>query len=217
MNETACDICGVSSANKRVTFFREYNKHLCPKHYNQLRRFGEITDSIPKSERDKNDIIMRGEYAEVIIDNVPTGKRYAVLIDAEDVERVSKHKWNVNIQRNRYNYTTVVSMVDKKLVKMHRFILGYYGDLVVDHINGNTLDNRKSNLRIVTPTENKQNVNPVGIYKRSGKWAASFQRDNQQHWVGTFNTAEEARQARKDAIEKYDLARAFVDAKRSGK
>lgn len=223
MGENKCEVCGISSFEKRVTFYKKYGMHLCSKHYGQLTRHGKILDSESKTQRDKNEIIYHGDYAEVVIFNQPTGKSYSVLIDVEDVPIISKHKWGLNIQKTRYGYMTVVSSINKKIVKMHRFIIGYAGDLVVDHINRNPLDNRKSNLRIVTPTKNKQNVSPNGVYKRNnGKWCATFQRDNKQYWVGTFESKLAAECARKNAIMEYDaknsddLARAFVDANRSG-
>ena len=201
-----CSICGVSSLKKRVTYFYKYQMYLCSKHYTQLKRFGVVTDPSPKTIRDKNEIIIKDDHAEIELTNHFTGEKEYALIDLDDVDRVMEHKWHLHIQPNRYNYKTVQCTINKKLVKMHRFIMNYNGNDVVDHINRNTLDNRKCNLHIITATRNKQNVNPVGVYQRkNGRWSAAFKRENKMYHIGTYDSKEEAQAARKNAVREYDL------------
>lgn len=78
---------------------------------------------------------------------------YTVLVDDEDVERISKYKWYIDrgsIKSGAYYFITQGRNFPCKTgtVPFHRFIMGCNrGDgTVVDHINRNTLDNRKSNL-----------------------------------------------------------------------
>lgn len=70
--------------------------------------------------------------------------------------------------------------------------------LVVDHINGNKLDNRRSNLRICTQSQNLNGRNTnkgyIGVSwdKFRGKWKANIGKDYQKIFLGRFDTAEEA-------------------------
>ena len=78
------------------------------------------------------------------------------LVDDEDYERVSKIKWAAEqcstVKSNYYARNR------NQNIKMHRLIMDLdKSDLVVDHINHNTLDNRKKNLRICTKAENNRN------------------------------------------------------------
>lgn len=82
-----------------------------------------------------------------------------------------------------------------------------------DHINGNTLDNRRSNLRVVTRTQNNQNVTirkhnksgykGVSLEKKTGRWVAVIQANNKRIHLGTFDTPEEAYAAYCEAAKKY--------------
>lgn len=76
--------------------------------------------------------------------------------------------------------------------------------LIVDHINRNKLDNRRINLRFVTPSESSTNTTPWGIsgyrgvYPMRDKWQAKGKFDGKQYYLGTFATAEEAAQVAHD-------------------
>src|SRR4051812_25890520 len=69
------------------------------------------------------------------------------LIDEEDYENINKYKWSLS---DGY-------AISWKNGRMHRFIMNAEKGQIVDHINGNKLDNRKSNLRFVTASQNAQN------------------------------------------------------------
>ncbi|WP_252233758.1 HNH endonuclease [Clostridium sp. ZS1] len=79
---------------------------------------------------------------------------------------------------------------------MHRFIMNPPSNKLIDHINGNKLDNRKCNLRIVNKSQNamnskkpKNNTSGVkGVYwdKRSKKWEASIQVNMKKKSLGYF-------------------------------
>ena len=91
---------------------------------------------------------------------------------------------------------------------MHRLLLGNIDeDAVVDHINGNTLDNRKNNLRVCTQSDNLANCHvirgssgAIGVTPHYGKYQARINRNKKRIYLGRFNTISEARLA----IEKYD-------------
>lgn len=105
-------------------------------------------------------------------------------------------------------------MIDKKSYKVHRlvyFMHHNYFPVYIDHINGNTFDNRIENLRDVTYTQNNQNakirkdstsgVKGVYLHKATGKWTASCQANKKRLHLGLFDTIEEAEKAVKSARE----------------
>lgn len=131
------------------------------------------------------------------------------IIDDDDFEIVSKHKWQswtskefnsfYAISSKRINNTKITN------IKMHRLIVGVIGveGVYIDHINGNGLDNRRSNLRICTHSENMRNcklyINNKSGYKgvgfHNGKWRARININKKSVFLGHFDTAEEAHAA----------------------
>lgn len=80
----------------------------------------------------------------------------------------------------------------------------------VDHVNGDGLDNRRENLRVVTHAQNQQNRRITGNRgaksphrgvhpcKQTGRWSAQVTLNGRAHWLGRFDTEEEAAQAAAD-------------------
>lgn len=87
-----------------------------------------------------------------------TKKKYALVSD-EDFERVNAFKWYASHESRGTKWYAVRRQNGKK-IRMHRFILGLQtgkeDPRVVDHVNHNSLDNRRENLEIVTQKENMQ-------------------------------------------------------------
>jgi hypothetical protein len=82
------------------------------------------------------------------------------LVDDEDFERVSAIRWHAH-KSGRRQKKIYAEAFRKGTLRMHRFILGlpqFGKEQVVDHLDGNGLNNQKSNLRIVTQKENMQNA-----------------------------------------------------------
>ena len=108
------------------------------------------------------------------------------------------------IYLNGNEYASII--IDGKPFGLSRFIMNCYDDMVVDHINGNTLDNRKSNLRVVTSLQNNQNKSSVkgstsqyvGVcyHKCSGKWQATLKNNGKGKSLGLFIDEIEAAKAR---------------------
>ncbi len=100
-----------------------------------------------------------------------------------------------------------------KLVLLHRLITNADDGLVVDHINHKPEDNRLSNLRIVTQSQNMQNtrmrsdnksgVTGVSLCTTSKRWHARIDIDGKGRFLGSYKTFDEAVAARKAAEEKY--------------
>ena len=89
------------------------------------------------------------------------GETINILVSSEDYCYLSRYTWM--IERQKYTmYAKTYIYVDgqRKTIKMHRMIMSNFGlkdGQIVDHINGNGLDNRRENLRIVTSSENSLN------------------------------------------------------------
>lgn len=131
-------------------------KGYCRKHYDQMRAYGYILDV--RSRCDMNRINFVDDHAEVIITNKNDEYVCTTIIDKEDVEKISGYRWTFNGKYVRmYKGTSPVYL--------HRFLLDYEGDLDIDHINGDRLDNRKENLRIVSRAENLWNKPVAGYHK----------------------------------------------------
>ena len=83
---------------------------------------------------------------------------------------------------------------------MHQLLVGdIEKGMVVDHINGDKLDNRKANLRVCTKSENQVNrrvakgrCGYLGVAKHYGKFQARIRRNKKRIYLGRFDTAEEA-------------------------
>jgi hypothetical protein len=133
---------------------------------------------------------------------VPLTRGYEAIIDVEDTVIVGGMNWYVKVGTHS-NYA--IRSEKKFRVYMHRLILNAPDNLHVDHVNGNGLDNRKSNLRVVTVSQNQHNrglqVNNKSGYKgvtwygRTGKWMAQIQSLNTYKCLGYFDTAEDAHNA----------------------
>ena len=104
----------------------------------------------------------------------------------------------------------------KKNITIHQMVaqtfLGYKRDgtnnTVVDHINGNKLDNRLSNLRIISNRENLQKRGGtskyVGVHKQRNRWLSNVTLNNVLYYLGSYNTEIEAYHAYLDALNEYN-------------
>ncbi|MEQ8226783.1 MAG: HNH endonuclease [Rhodospirillales bacterium] len=83
---------------------------------------------------------------------IPVGDRVAV-VDAQDAHIIKQYRWRRGGTGGGY----AVARVKGSTVYMHRLIMGAGAGEIVDHANGDTMDNRRSNLRLVTRSENAAN------------------------------------------------------------
>jgi hypothetical protein len=101
----------------------------------------------------KNKIICYSDgSAGIVIINKKYGN-LVCIIDQEDIPRVRMLKWGVSYmtKRNKTHYAR--STISGKTISIHRLIMSF-PNMQIDHIDGNGLNNRKSNLREVTPSQN---------------------------------------------------------------
>ena len=138
---------------------------------------------------------------------------YEAIIDDEDYEAVSKHKWCAIVKRGGHVYATT-NMIwrsqNRRTVAMHQFIIAPPPRTPVDHRDRDTLNNRRSNLRVCTSGQNAANSK---LYKnktgsrfkgvrrnpKTGLWRSEIQAQNKVHWVGSFDCDVEAALAFDDA------------------
>lgn len=184
MLEHKCEVCGRMWRKKLIA----NGKVVCNKHYIQYHKFGEFRDTSSRTQRDKNNITIVNDVAYIDMYDKYYNVVAQAIIDSSDVDIVKYIKWRINC--NGY----VINNSESTMF-LHRRILGTNN--MVDHINGNKLDNRKSNLRIVTKSQNQMNVNYKGVYKKdNGKWCAKIKLNQKQLNLGTFDYEEEALYAR---------------------
>lgn len=128
------------------------------------------------------------------------------LVDDDTPETITKYRWGLNNGTYAIRHSTSGGRKNRTHFLLHREVLGLKkGDPSrVDHINGNTLDNRRENLRLTNASQNAQN-RPVrtrrGTYRGvtwkkdqgpNGKWLARATINYKTHHIGYFEDEEEA-------------------------
>jgi hypothetical protein len=140
------------------------------------------------------------------------GEGLFLLVDDGDYEKFGHYRWHLST--NGYPTTSTYNSETKKdkLLKLHRLIMGYPKGLTVDHINGDKLDNRRSNLRICTQAENSRNrKKPEGNNKYKGvrlqetskRFRAVIRVNGKYISLGGYATEEEAAMAYNEAAYIY--------------
>lgn len=129
-------------------------------------------------------------------------------ISPEDYEKAKQYTWT-----NSRGYG--ISMIDGKLIRLHRYLIGEENipeGMVVDHINHNPSDNRRSNLRIITQFHNSRNLvrkknntsGRAGVSRcKDGRWRAYINVNRRQIYLGSYEKIEDAIEAREKAELKY--------------
>lgn len=130
---------------------------------------------------------------------VPLTKGYEAIVDVVDIPKVDSWNWTAQVEKHTvYAYRMMRINGSSKNVYMHRQI-HQADDAEVDHINGNGLDNQRSNLRTATSAQNKQSrrIAKAGatFVKRLGKWQAQIKANGKAHYLGLFSTQAEAQKA----------------------
>jgi len=147
------------------------------------------------SPRCRSHLAPNGEVAYIALT-----KGKVAIVDAADFAWLSRYPWSAwqhgrtfYARRGRANH----------IVHMHRQIMRPPPGYVVDHIDGNGLNNRRSNLRICTPAQNACNTRPAlgtgrfkGVFPAGDMWAAAIWHQGQEHWLGLFDDEIDAALAR---------------------
>lgn len=155
---------------------------------------------------------------------IPLTRGQVAIVDDDDYDYLMQWKWyaEYNSTYGHYYATRTRKVSEKpgsKSIRMHRAIVNCPDNLEVDHANHNTLDNRKSNLRVVTKSENLRNRNVQsnntsgykGVIFHAGRYRATIKVNRKNINLGRFDTIEEAAEAYKRAALRYHGEFACLD------
>lgn len=123
------------------------------------------------------------------------------IIDAADAVLIGQYSWSRYLTRHGTIYAQTT--VSGRLVYMHRLLMGITSGprtILIDHVDGDGLNNRRANIRFATNGQNQQNqrlrANSKsgfrGVYPHNGRWVAHARINQQKYHLGTFDTPEAA-------------------------
>jgi len=132
------------------------------------------------------------------------------LVDDWKYDMIRKHDWFLNI-KGKYKYA--ITIIDKKHIYMHHFILPLEGADLIDHKDGNGLNNQEENLRRATKSQNMQNSKlrsdnknghrGISYVPHLNKWNARIYANKIRYNLGYFPDKEKAVEAYNIATKKY--------------
>ena len=127
-------------------------------------------------------------------------KGMSSMVDDEDYDMLMQWSWFVHKCRNTF-YAGRMHSSKKRHIKMHRVIMGIDDPaIVVDHIDRDGLNNQRSNLRLATSSENLLNApgwgasgfRGVSFHKKANKWQVAVSHQGKSHWIGLFESINDA-------------------------
>jgi hypothetical protein len=131
------------------------------------------------------------------------------LVDAKDFEHLMQWNWYAHYHKghDRWEARRNSSRLDgeRRVIRMHRYLLGEPEGVEIDHKNGNALDNRRVNLRVCTTSQNQMNrgtqknnssgFKGVSFNRNAGKYTATIRKQGKLYYLGLFEDPEEAARA----------------------
>lgn len=137
---------------------------------------------------------------------IPLSRGLYALVDDVDYERLNVFNWCASkADGTFYAVRSAGKRPHRRSEYMHRVILGVPDGLEADHINGDSLDNRRCNLRLATRQQNGRNrraqsnnasgYSGVFLNRVSNKWQAYIVVDRHTRYLKRFDTPEEAARA----------------------
>jgi hypothetical protein len=148
-----------------------------------------------------------------------TNGDFKVFVDSDDIDMLQKYHWGITKSRSyiyAYERFYVYTQSNKaKGLQIQRLIMGCPKGMVVDHIDGNTMNNCKNNLRVCTRDQNNINkkmfknnkTGHTGVHyvteNYNNRWLANIRLNNKLICLGYYSTYEEAVKVREEAEKKY--------------
>lgn len=184
-------ICNIEKCQNEI-----HAKGLCCKHYLQLTRHGKIFN---RTRFDKNEIIINGNTVYIILCDNKGNEKERAIIDIEDINKISSFKWTLSVKPKKNHVGKYVCTGRKPKIYLHRLIVNAPKGFVVDHKDGNGLNNCKTNLKICTVSENglnwfysRNSYRGVYFHKDSGKWVSELRHNNVRYCIGSFKNEKDA-------------------------
>lgn len=160
-----------------------------------------------------------------MVRKIPLTRGKFAIVDDEDYEYLNQWNWS-SVNNRKYPYARRHLKIENGKpvhVLMHRIITNCPKNMQVDHINHNTLDNRKANLRICTKSDNQKNR--IGRSKVSGYKGISKANSKSNPWrvyissgykgkyffLGNYKSQEMAAKAYNEAAKKYHGEFAYLN------
>lgn len=185
-----------------------------PSHRTKVSRFIQGHQHLNKKKENKVEI--NGDQATIFIKR-RSGEVVKTVIDTDCVELIKGYCWTSLWNKNNKSYYIKAAIKRNgkvTSVTLHRLLMNAPDDKLVDHINHDTLDNRLKNLRIVTASENSQNLKGARSHSKSGirgvfwnkewkKWQVQVRIEGKLIHIGYFKDIELARVAAAESRRKY--------------
>lgn len=147
---------------------------------------------------------------------IPLTQGQVAIVDETNYRALAAYKWYAYWSPSNKTYYARRNQTEKGgkrvTVLMHRVVLSAQAGKEIDHINGNGTDNRKTNLRVATCSQNCQNQTAkasnkcgfkgVCLHPRNRNWVAKIMREGRSYHIGVFDTPEEASAAYAEAAKR---------------
>jgi hypothetical protein len=147
----------------------------------------------------------KAQYGEQTMKSIPLTRGKAAIVDDEDYARVSQFKWYAKLNGTGFYAVRNSNGKPPGMIFMHRLIMNAAKGTEVDHVNGDTLNNCRANLRLATRAQNMWNLGMnrrntsgfkgVWFNKRRQCWQAGISFQDRRRNLGLFDTAEQAARA----------------------
>lgn len=145
---------------------------------------------------------------------IPLTQGKFALVDDEDFEELSKYRWYLSRSGYANRHPKMINGVRRGKISMHRQVMDMVpSGKMPDHINGNRIDNRKSNLRLATPSQNTINSSlytnntsgfkGVSWWNSANSYTARIQVNGKRLFLGYFKSVDDAARAYREAAIKH--------------
>lgn len=140
---------------------------------------------------------------------IKLNKGFVTQVDDEDFDFLNQWRWHYN--KSCVKRTIRLGKTFKHIIMARLLLNANDSSLVVDHIDGNPLNNSKMNLRICSPNDNNKNLSKhkdntsgyKGVVKKGNKWRAKIGVNRKHILLGYYSSKEEAARAYNEAAIKY--------------